>query len=176
MSISELTLQDEDAPDETLSFGRLEQAAGFVLRIAQLTAFDRFFGIFPEEDLRISEYSVLVGIAENPGVRQGVLADWLKIKWSNMTKLVRTLEERGLIGRRVPKTDRRSVELFVTEEGYRLIDKYAEVMDRSDRQAFDMLSDREHAQLLELLRKVAGWPPADHGGDGAGSRRGEGRR
>ncbi|GAB4511888.1 MAG: MarR family winged helix-turn-helix transcriptional regulator [Roseibium sp.] len=169
MSISELTLPDEDASGGALSFGRLEQAAGFVLRIAQLTAFERFFEIFPEEDLRISEYSVLVGIAGNPGVRQGVLADWLKIKWSNMTKLVRTLEERGLVGRRVPKTDRRSVELYVTEEGYRLIDKYADVMDTSDRRAFDVLSDREHAQLLGLLRKVAGWPPSDGGGDDGGN-------
>jgi DNA-binding MarR family transcriptional regulator len=177
VSISELTLPEETKADEPLTFGRLEQAAGFVLRIAQLTAFDRFFAIFPEEDLRISEYSVLVGIAGNPGVRQGVLADWLKIKWSNMTKLVRTLEERGLIGRRVPQTDRRSVELYVTDEGYRLIDKYAGLMDRSDRQAFDMLSDREHAQLLGLLRKVAGWPEkeADGAGNGPGELGGEAR-
>jgi len=167
VSISELPVRDEDNSPEALSFGRQERAAGFVLRIAQLTAFERFFAVFPTQDLRISEYSVLIGIAENPGVRQGVLADVLKIKWSNMTKLVRTLEDRELIGRRVPKNDRRSVELYVTEAGYKLIDGMSDVMHASDRKAFDMLSDEEHAQLLVLLRKVAGWPPEKSKGEGA---------
>lgn len=167
MSIQEVSGQMEDGTTEMLRFGRQEQAAGFVLRIAQLTAFERFFGIFPLKNIRISEYSVLVGIAENPGVRQGVLADFLKIKWSNMTKLVRTLEDRNLIGRRIPENDRRSVELFVTEEGYKLIDSVSEAMETSDRRTFDMLSDAEHAQLLVLLRKVAGWTPHDEDGHAA---------
>jgi DNA-binding MarR family transcriptional regulator len=159
VSISELSTQGTPIPEEKITFGQLENAAGFVLRIAQLTAFERFFATFPSSDLKVSQYSVLMGIARNPGIRQGVLADILKIKWSNMTKLVRTLEDRDLVGRRIPKHDRRSVELYVTEEGHRLIDKLADVMDASDRQAFDMLSEEEHSQLLVLLRKVAGWPP-----------------
>ncbi|POF30904.1 MarR family winged helix-turn-helix transcriptional regulator [Roseibium marinum] len=159
MSILEFPAQQDDNTAEPLNFGSQEQAAGFVLRIAQLAAFERFFALFPAHDIKISEYSVLVGIALNPGVRQGVLADFLKIKWSNMTKLVRTLEDRTLIGRRVPKNDRRSVELYVTEEGHKLIDSVSQDMETSDRKAFQMLSDDEHTQLLVLLRKVAGWPP-----------------
>lgn len=166
--MSETVEQDdliaEDAP-EVLSFGSQEQAAGFVLRIAQLAAFERFFELFPVRDIKISEYSVLVGIAENPGVRQGVLADFLKIKWSAMTKLVRTLEERGLVGRRIPPNDRRSVELYVTEQGHALIETVAPMMEAADRKAVSMLSDEEHAQLLTLLRKVAGWPSAQREGE-----------
>ena len=158
---------DAEARPESLRFGQQEQAAGFVLRIAQLTAFERFFAQFPVRDIRISEYSVLVGIAENPGVRQGVLADFLKIKWSNMTKVVRELEKRGLIGRRIPPNDRRSVELYVTEKGHRLIEDVAPMMRAADRKAVSMLSDEEHVQLLTLLRKVAGWPQAEAAGEAA---------
>ena len=142
-----------------LSFGGLEQSAGFVLRIAQLTAFERFFKVFPADNIKISEFTVLLAIAENPGVRQGVLADVLKIKWSNMTKLVRALEEKEWIGRHIPPHDRRSVELHVTAKGRRAIDAVAADMYASDREALAMLDDAEHRQLLVLLRKVAGWPP-----------------
>jgi hypothetical protein len=34
-----------------------------------------------------------------------------------------------------------------------------EKMYRSDRLALAMLDDEEHAQLLKLSRKIAGWPP-----------------
>lgn len=148
------------AGKEDVSLGELENSAGFVLRIAQLTAFERFFAVFGQSELKISEFTVLLAVAENPGIRQGVLADVLKIKWSNMTKLVRALEERGLVARHIPRDDRRSVVLSVTEAGRRQIDSQADTMYRSDRLALSMLDDAEHAQLLALSRKIAGWPPA----------------
>ena len=141
-----------------VSLGDLEKSGGFLLRIAQLSAFERFFVVFGESEIRISEFTVLLALSENPGIRQGVLADVLKIKWSNMTKLVRALEERGLIARHVPHDDRRSVVLSVTDAGRQQIDASAEKMYRSDRAALSMLSDEEHAQLITLSRKIAGWP------------------
>jgi DNA-binding MarR family transcriptional regulator len=153
--------EEREAPAESaaVSLGALEHSAGFVMRIAQLTVFDRFFAVFGDSDIRISEFTVLHAIAENPGIRQGALADVLKIKWPNMTKLVRALEERGMIERLIPASDRRSVHLDVTEEGRRQIAATQDRMYRSDRLALAMLDDEEHAQLLRLSRKIAGWPP-----------------
>lgn len=154
--------KSDDLTDEGvqpgLTFGVIETSAGFLLRIAQLTAFDRFFEEYPDSGIKISEFTVLLAIAENPGIRQGVLADTLKIKWSNMTKLVRSLEQKEWVGRHIPPNDRRSVELHVTEKGRREIDAATGVMLDADRKAVSMLDDGEHAQLLALLRKVAGWP------------------
>lgn len=151
---------DDVAGKADVSLGDLEKSGGFLLRIAQLAAFERFFAVFGESEIRISEFTVLLALSENPGIRQGVLADVLKIKWSNMTKLVRALEERGLIARHIPHDDRRSVVLSVTAAGRRQIDASADTMYRLDREALSMLSDAEHAQLLVLARKVAGWPEA----------------
>lgn len=151
-------LSDAELSDHGLSLGPLETTAGLMLRIAQLSSFDNFFALYKEGEVKISEHTVLVAIAQNPGVRQGAVADVLKIKWSNMTKLVRTLEERGLITRHVPRNDRRSVLLTVTEEGRRQIDALGNKIYRLDRQSLSMLDDNEHAQLLALTRKIAGWP------------------
>ena len=46
----------------------------------------------------------------------------------------------------------------VTEAGRKQIDATAEKMYRSDREALSMLNDEEHAQLIALSRKIAGWP------------------
>lgn len=162
MAVRKLDADDMDGPagKADVSLGNLEQTGGFLLRIAQLSAFERFFAVYGESEIRISEFTVLLALSENPGIRQGVLADILKIKWSNMTKLVRALEERGLISRHVPHDDRRSVLLSVTEAGRQQIDASADKMYRSDRAALSMLSDAEHAQLITLSRKIAGWPGA----------------
>ena len=155
-------LEDEEldgaAGKADISLGALEKSGGFVLRIAQLSAFERFFAVFGESEIRISEFTVLLALSENPGIRQGVLADVLKIKWSNMTKLVRALEERGLIARHIPHNDRRSVVLSVTDAGRSQIEAWAEKMYRFDREALSMLDDEEHAELIRLSRKIAGWP------------------
>ncbi|MCT7378372.1 MarR family winged helix-turn-helix transcriptional regulator [Chelativorans salis] len=142
-----------------LSFGKFERSAGFLLRIAQLTVFERMFAELKDGHVKIGEFTILLAIAENPGVRQGAMADVLKIKWSNMTKLVRSLEERGLVERFVPPHDRRSVELRLTEEGRKLLETFTPLMFEADRRSLPMLSDEEHATFLALLRKVSGWPP-----------------
>ncbi|PCJ83437.1 MAG: MarR family transcriptional regulator [Hyphomicrobiales bacterium] len=158
--------KQETAGKAAVSLGAFENAAGFVLRIAQLTAFESFFELFGESEIKIGEFTVLLAISENPGVRQGVIADVLKIKWSNMTKLVRTLEKHELIGRHIPPHDRRSVELFVTDAGRTQIEAVTQHMLDSDRQAFSMLSEKEHRDLLRLVRKVAGWPSSPPQGKG----------
>ena len=162
MAVRKLDDAEVDGPAgmADISLGDLEKSGGFLLRIAQLSAFERFFTVFGESEIRISEFTVLLALSENPGIRQGVLADVLKIKWPNMTKLVRALEERGLVARHVPHDDRRSVVLSVTEAGRRQIDASADKMYRSDRAALSMLDDEEHAQLIALSRKIAGWPEA----------------
>lgn len=143
-----------------ISLGDMEMQAGFVLRIAQLTAFERFFALLGPRAVKISEVTVLTAIDENPGIRQGEIADVLKIKWPNMTKLVRALESRGLVQRHIPPSDRRSVVLRVTDAGRRALAEARPALFHADRQALSMLDDAEHAQLLALSRKIAGWPPA----------------
>lgn len=152
--------EETEARSGAVSLGMLERQAGFVMRIAQLTAFERFFDLLGPSMVKISEITVLIAIEENPGIRQGEIADLLKIKWPKMTKLVRELEDRDLVDRHVPQHDRRSVVLRLTEKGRAAIAQSAPAMIAADRQALSMLDDAEHATLVALSRKIAGWPPA----------------
>jgi len=148
----------EEADVETLSFGPLENSVGFLLRIAQLTVYERTFAELDRRDVPIGEYTILLAIGLNPGVRQGVLADRLRIKWSNMTKLIRSLEGRGLIERLVSPRDRRAISLRLTAAGEKWVEEHKALVLRAVERSVASLDEDEQKTLQSLLRKVAGWP------------------
>ena len=143
------------ASPDAVDFGPLTGLAGFMLRLAQLQLFESFFRDFGAQGITPGQIGILVAIDRNPGVRQGVLADALHIKWSNMAKIVRLFESQGLVERRVPESDRRAVELHLTEKGRIAVDETVPQLTVSDRGATTALTARERDTLLRLLAKLA---------------------
>ena len=141
-------------PDD-VAFGPLTGLAGFMLRLAQLQLFESFFRDFGARGITPGQMGILIAIGRNPGVRQGVLADALHIKWSNMAKIVRLFEGQGLIERSVPASDRRAVELHLTEKGRIAVDDTVPQLTVSDTAATAALTARERDTLLRLLAKLA---------------------
>jgi DNA-binding MarR family transcriptional regulator len=149
----------EQVEAPAITFGPMEKSIGFLLRIAQLTVSEATFAELNRRDAPIGEFTILLSVDLNPGIRQGVLADRLRIKWSNMTKLVRSLEERGMIVRQVPPDDRRAIALRTTAKGQAQVESHrASVLGAIER-SVPTLNEQEKQILLGLLRKVAGWPP-----------------
>ena len=140
---------------DQVAFGPLAGLAGFMLRLAQLQLFESFFRDFGERGITPGQMGILIALGENPGVRQGVLADALHIKWSNMAKIVRLFEDQGLIERRVPARDRRAVELRLTDKGRAAVAETVPQLAVSDSAALGMLTARERDSLLRLLAKLA---------------------
>ena len=141
---------------EALSLGELEHSLGFLLRMAQIRAFERFFDAFGELDLRPGEFSVLWVIRRNPGVRQGMLAETLGIKPAQMTKMIRRLEVQGRVSRIIPDDDRRSVRLFLTKAGEQFAEAHKDAFFGHDDYHNHGLSETECRQLAELLRRYSG--------------------
>src|SRR5690606_19378294 len=102
------------------TLGEMESSASFMLRIAELVAYDAVASLQCDIDRVLPEQTVLIAIAMNPEARQGSVADLLRIRWPNMTKMVARLEKKKLISRRVSPEDRRVVTLSPTEEGQAL--------------------------------------------------------
>jgi DNA-binding MarR family transcriptional regulator len=139
-----------------VDFGPLTELAGFMLRLAQLRVFEAFYAEFAGRGVTPGQIGILVAILENPGIRQGTLARALSIKRSNMAKIVRLLAGDGLICKRVPASDRRSVELSLTPAGRVLVERALPDIHVNDRVATAMLSGNERKTLMRLLRKLTG--------------------
>jgi len=153
----------EPVPDaaHAVQLAPLTGSLGFLLRMAQVQVFDFFFDDLAALGLRPGEFSVLWVIHANPGVRQGVLAQTLRIKRAHMTKMIRSFEERRLVARSVPDEDRRAVELRLTDDGEGFIAENAATFFSHDDRRPNPLSPAEQAQFMALLRKFAGLPRED---------------
>lgn len=138
----------------TLDLGDLGNALGYVLRRAQLASFKHFKDTFKGTNLTPAQYSVLMVIDRNPGLRQNQISDALGIKRANFVLLLNSLETRGL-AERAPAADRRSYALQITPAGKRLLKKLrtlsAELEDRIT--AYIGVEGRD--QLIALLRKLS---------------------
>ncbi|MDH3352652.1 MAG: MarR family transcriptional regulator [Gammaproteobacteria bacterium] len=107
--------------------------------------------------LELFEYDVLSALR-----RQGrpfalaatALARETDLSSGAMTNRIDKLEDRGLVRRQPGKTDRRSIMIFLTPAGRRVIDKA--IRYRLDAASDDLLalSAREQRQLADLLRTV----------------------
>ena len=146
----------ENSRSEEVRLGVLADSLGFMLRLAQVRAFDDYFKAFSDTEMRPGTISVLTIIAANPGIRHGELARKLRIKPANMTKMIRALEASGLIERHVPEDDRRAIELRLTAKGGKLAERFAESSPQHEMQSFAPLTPDERDELMRLLTKYVG--------------------
>lgn len=147
---------DTSTRSDDVDLGRLNTALGFLLRLAQLKVYEHFYAEVGDRSLRPGEFSVLWIIMCNPGIRQSVLGQRLMIKRAHMTKLIRALEDQGLVSRRIPDEDRRVVELTLTPAGQSLIENAADWFFTYEDGVGKGLSGAERKQLIGLLHKFIG--------------------
>jgi DNA-binding MarR family transcriptional regulator len=100
-----------------VDFGIMAEGLGFLLKVGQIVAAERNDRHFRQADLAPSVYTILKFLQTNPGLRQGHLAQALRIKPAMMTKLIRDFEDAGWVGRTIPDGDRRTVILRLTPAG-----------------------------------------------------------
>lgn len=141
---------------DEVDLDRLNSALGFLMRLAQLKIYERFFEEVGEHNLKPGEFSVLWVIRHNPGIRQSVLGQRLMIKRAHMTKLIRALEDQNLVSRKIPDDDRRAVEITLTPEAVSRVEQASQWFFSYEASVGSNLSGDERQQLTALLRKFVG--------------------
>jgi len=139
-----------------IKLGPLAGRLGFLFRVGQVEVFQMFYDQLGKLGLKPGEFSVLWVVHLNPGVRQGAVAEKLKIKPAHMAKLVRRFETEGLIDRTVPEGDRRGMELRLTKAGDAFVEDHAQEFFDYAQSETDRLSPAEAKQLIALLQKFTG--------------------
>jgi DNA-binding MarR family transcriptional regulator len=160
-SATNLPFNSPDIAPPSLDLGELPSALGYALRRAQLAAFKNFKDTFKGFDITPAQYSVLIVIERNPGLKQNQISDALGIKRANFVLLLNTLEARGL-AQRAPATDRRSYALQVTPSGKRLLNKLRSLSAGLEAKLSTQIGVEGRETLLRLLAAVA-TPAGDSG-------------
>jgi DNA-binding MarR family transcriptional regulator len=144
--------------EQAISFGQLQDHLGYVLRRAQMEVFSRFAETMLEVDLTPGQFSVLVLIDRNPGVRQSAIGDALGIQRSNFVALVHKLERRGLALRRAHGSDARINALHLTRSGRTLLRRANALHAALEESLAQRLGPRGRETLLALLSQLSESP------------------
>lgn len=157
MTLSSASVHTDPETGQTVDASAMDSIIGYRLRRAQLTVFQQFNERFAAYDLTPSEYSVLVLIHDNPGCRQGAIANVLGIKRANFATLIKSLDDRGLTERRSIPGDKRSNALHLTPTGEKFLAEAKKTQDDFERHCIDLLGGTaERDTLMKLLDRLTG--------------------
>jgi MarR family transcriptional regulator, temperature-dependent positive regulator of motility len=149
---------DHKNPRDLLELG---QRPGHLIWRAQQRAWRVFREVAGTNDITPVQASVLLVIANQPGIDQRRLAETIALDKATTGNVVARLLRRGLIMRMTPPSDRRVRALYVTPSGKRLNVKLGTITRRARACLLEGLSEDEARELVRLLRKVAGLSAAD---------------
>ena len=149
------TATDEKSNDKgVVDLGILGESVGFLLKRAQMAVFADFIETFTAVDLRPAQFSVLVIIGRNPGLKQSQVSAALNIKRTNFVPLLDSLEERGLVARKLAVGDRRSHALHLTTKGSTLLTELHRLWADHERRICEQIGTEGRDQLLTLLGRM----------------------
>ncbi len=97
---------------------------------------------------------VLRILAEEDGLAQSEITEKLDIRPSSLGELVTKLERNGYVERRQNETDKRVVNVFLTEKGREAESKFINPRREAAKSWFAGLSEEEKSQLSELMGKM----------------------
>ena len=73
---------------------------------------------------------------------------------SNTTRIVDKLTDKNLVKRNICKENRRKIELFITNEGLKLLSVIDTIVEKTEDKATQKLNEKEKEKLIALLKQV----------------------
>ena len=141
------------APDGVRIPAALSEAIAYGLRLAQEASFAAYLQRVGNPDLKPGRYTVLMLLADNPGLTPTALSRSSGRDKSTLTNTLRDLEARGYVVRSRNAGDRRSYAVSLTPVGCDLLDQL-----RRHAEAHDAMLDRvvgaDKARLMSILGRI----------------------
>lgn len=137
------------------AFDRVGAMPGHLLRRCQQIAVSLFLKECRRHALTPLQFAVLAALDQSGPLDQVGLGGLVALDRTTVSVVVRKLEARGCVSRRVSQSDRRSKLIEITDAGRALLDAaWASVEQVQDR-LLDPLSMEERDCLQAMLRKIA---------------------
>lgn len=150
-------------PVASVNLSSLWSIAGFKLRMLDLRLMRSLTERLGRIGLTPASATVLLVLESNPGMPLGRLADTLIVQRPNMTKLVKRLEGRKLIGRNASDGgDRRRISLALTPTGKRHAMKVRAILVEHDASVLSALTQAERTQFMQMIGRM--FESLDNGG------------
>lgn len=145
-----LFLMPESA--RTLSFSDREVISCGITKVSKGLSSALSSTVSPE-DLTSSEASLILKL--DLGLTSpGDISACMGIDATNLSRVIRSSEDKGLITREVDDTNRSKVILGLTREGQKKVDRVKPKIQAMEKKTMSALSEKEAADLKRLLQKM----------------------
>lgn len=129
----------------------LSSRPGYLIRRLNQIHYAMFIEECNVEGITPVQYGILTVLAGQPGLDQTAIGFELGLDRTTTADVLRRLEEKGYLERRVNPADRRSRQAYITAAGQRLKDTLHAGMARSQDRFLAPLSDEDRARFMTLL-------------------------
>ena len=137
-----------------MNLSDMYQRPGFLLRRAHQISAAVFESACIEVGLTQAQYGVLTVLHSAPDIDQSRLARALAFDKVTVLRVLRGLEERGLVTRMVAAENRRQMSVRLTAQGKRLLKKTEQPVRLAYQQLMAPLTQKESEQLIVLLQRL----------------------
>ncbi len=137
-----------------MNLSDMYQRPGFLLRRAHQISAAVFENACTEVGLTQAQYGVLTVLHSAPDIDQSRLARALAFDKVTVLRVLRGLEDRGLITRVVSAENRRQMAVRLSAQGQRLLKKTELPVRLAYQQLMAPLSQKESQQLIDLLLRL----------------------
>lgn len=97
---------------------------------------------------------VLININSKEGTPATKIAPLIGLETRSLTRMLKTMEEKGLIFKKADPIDKRSVRIFLTPEGKRKKEISVQSVKRFNEQVREVLSEKELASFFGVITKI----------------------
>jgi DNA-binding MarR family transcriptional regulator len=141
-------------PDQDLDFGILPDLLSYALRQMQITVSENLnvptYGL----DISTGQLFLLVLLDANPGQTAASLARASQMDKSSLTPFLTRLEAQGYVDRMQSRSDKRSLELYLTDSGRSLVAVLKARTIAYEAQLSRLLGAEKFTQLRNLLAEA----------------------
>jgi DNA-binding MarR family transcriptional regulator len=141
----------------------LAEQPGFLLRRLDARAVLLYQKHTAQTDITSRQFGVLLTLFQTGPMTQGEISKAMFIDKSTLGEMIQRMVDRGLVRRRIAKSDRRTAELWLSEAGSNWLIKNVRHADASQVELLEPLPSEHRALFLKCLRILA--DAQVHGGD-----------
>lgn len=140
---------------------RLERSPLHLLHRASQRCSDLFAREMAKGGLTMRQFTVLVTVAQEEGLRQTDLVDLTGIDRSTLADIVQRLVDRGLLERARTKHDGRAYAVRLTEAGKQALVAAEPAIARAEAKLLEALTTEGRATFLDSLKRLVASDEAD---------------
>ena len=126
-----------------------------ILKSSSVIATSVNLGLKPYK-MSLQQFYILCMLKDDEGqvINLSDIQEKMPHEMSNATRVIDKLIEKGMAYKIISKSNRRKIELFITEKGIKILESLYPIIENIENQLLSQLSDTEEHQLYNYLIRI----------------------